>query len=261
MDLVPSSSCSSEELAEVFTRAYEGYAIPFVVDAGQLEFMVRTFDLDLDASRVALRDGRPIGLANLGVRDGVGWIGGVGVVPEARRQGVARVLMEAMHEQARERGIREVWLEVMEENDAAFALYEQLGYRVLRDVEIGALDIELPPGDAREVDAAEAQERVRELRAEPEPWQRSDETLRHYDDLRGLVTDGGAAVWREATGGRALLLQLAGTPEAAEMLLRSLRPHGAVAIFNEPSGGPAARAFATLGGTPALRQREMRLAL
>lgn len=261
MELVPSSRFSPEELAGLFTRGYEGYALPFAVDVPQLEFMVRTFDLDLDASRVAVRDGEPVGLANLGVRDGVGWVGGVGVVASARRQGVGRLLMDALHEQARERGLREVWLEVLEQNEGAFRLYEELGYRVLRDVVIGSLDGELDAGAAREVDATEAHARIRELGAADEPWQRADDTLRHYDDLRGLVTDDGAAVWRAATGDRALLLQLAGTGAAARELLKTLRTYGVVTIFNVPEDDPAAHAFAALGGTVAVRQREMRLGL
>jgi len=259
MELVPSSRFSSEELADVFTRGYEGYVVPFAIDVAQLEFMVRTFDLDLDASRVAVRDGEPVGLANLGVREGVGWIGGVGVVASARRGGVGRALMEAVHEQARERALREVWLEVIEQNDAAFKLYEALGYRVVRDVVIGSIDAELAAGSAREVAVEDALEIVRARRTAPEPWQRADETLRHYDDLRGLALDDGAAVWRAATGGRALLLQLAGSDDNALELLRTMRAHGVVTIFNVPEKDPAAHALAQLGGTVAMKQREMRL--
>ena len=88
-----------------------------------------TFDLDLDASRIAFRDGEPVGLGNLGVRGEDAWIGGVGVVAAARRSGVGEALMGALDEQARERGVRRVWLEVIVENSGAFALYDKLGYR------------------------------------------------------------------------------------------------------------------------------------
>ncbi len=58
------------------------------------------FDLDLDASRIAYRDGEPVGLGNLGLRGEDAWIGGVGVVPSARRSGVGEALMRGLHEQA-----------------------------------------------------------------------------------------------------------------------------------------------------------------
>ena len=60
--------------------------------------MAWLFDFDLDASRVALRDGRQIGLVNLGVRGPDGWIGGMGVVPDERRRGVGEQLMRAVHD-------------------------------------------------------------------------------------------------------------------------------------------------------------------
>ena len=62
------------------------------VDEAAVEFLVRTFDLDLDASLVAVDDGEPVGLVNLGVRGERGWIGGLGVVAEARRRGLGRTL-------------------------------------------------------------------------------------------------------------------------------------------------------------------------
>ncbi len=107
-----------------------------------------------------------MGLVNLGVRSDRGWIGGLGIVPEARRQGFGRALMEAVHEQARSRGIEEISLEVIEGNDAAFRLYENLGYELLRWVEIGSL--EAAPGDAlADEDCEAAHERIRAGTAGP----------------------------------------------------------------------------------------------
>src|SRR5437868_9010494 len=134
--------------------------------------MREAFDLDADASRIAFRDGEAVGLGNLGIRGQDAWIGGVGVVTTARRTGVGETLMRALHEQARERCIRRVWLEVIVENTGAFALYEKLGYRTLRDVEVWSLSAaEDQEPEAHEVSAAEAQARIRELRSGREPWQ------------------------------------------------------------------------------------------
>ncbi|MFL5942255.1 MAG: GNAT family N-acetyltransferase, partial [Gaiellaceae bacterium] len=83
--------------AELFNAAYEGYLVPFHVDVATLEFMDEAFDLDLDASRIAFRDGEPVGLGNLGVRGEDAWIGGVGVVAAARRSGIGETLMRALH--------------------------------------------------------------------------------------------------------------------------------------------------------------------
>lgn len=56
----------------------------------------------------------------------------LGVVPSARRQGLARALLDAGLAEARERRVRSVFLEVAEDNDAARALYQGAGF-----VEVG----------------------------------------------------------------------------------------------------------------------------
>jgi len=242
------------EYTALFNAAYEGYLIPFHIEEGAVAAMIGAFDLDLDASRIAYRDGAAVGLANLGVRGEDAWIGGVGVVPAARRSGVGEALMRALHEQARERGIRRVWLEVIVENTGAFALYEKLGYRTVRDVEVWTLPVSLSErSEAEEVSPDVAHVRIRELRAGRDPWQRADETLAHYDDARGLVTEAGAAVYRQS-GENIQLVQIAGE---AEPLLRALRILGPVSVLNLPEDDPAASAFRTLGATMVVRQHEM----
>ena len=260
IELQPASSLPSTELAALFTRAYEGYMVPVQVDEGALGFLVRTFDLDLDAGLVAFLDGAPSGLVNLGIRGERGWIGGLGVVAEARRQGLGRTLMEAVHEQARARGIREIVLEVIDGNDAAFRLYEELGYEMTRWLEIASLDQE-GSGLEAEDPAEEAHARIRELRTGREPWQRDDETLRHYDNVRGLCTDSGAALFRTGADGRVTIMQFAGDEAAAGSVLGALRGLAPVNLFNVPAGDPLLRASASLGGETVLRQREMTLSL
>jgi ribosomal protein S18 acetylase RimI-like enzyme len=254
------SSLPPAELAALFTRAYEGYAVPVQVDEDALGFLVRTFDLDLDAGLVAFKDGAPAGLVNLGVRGERGWIGGLGVVAGARRHGLGRALMEAVHEQARARGIREIALEVIEGNDAAFHLYEDLGYEMTRWLEIASLD-QAGSGLANEHPAEEAHARIRELRTAREPWQRDDDTLRHYDDLRGLCTETGAALFRTGADGRVTVMQFAGDEPAAGSVLGSLRGLAPVNLFNVPAGDPLLGAASDLDGHTVLRQREMTLSL
>lgn len=244
-----------EARAELFNAAYGDYLVPFHVDAEMLGFMDEAFDIDLDASRVAYREQEAVGLVNLGIRGEDGWIGGLGVVPSARREGLGEALMRAVHEEARARGLRRVWLEVIVENSGAFALYEKLGYRAVREVEVWSLPLSVTEqSDAEDVPAAEAKARIPEQR---EPWQRADGTLAHYADARGLATPGGAAVYR-VLGGNVQLLQIAGE---AEPLLRALRTLGPVSVLNLPADDPAADVLRELGGALAVRQHEMLLEL
>lgn len=259
-DLRPASSLDLERLAGLFTAAYDGYLLPFVVGAEQLRTMIDAFDLDLDASRVAFRDGEAVGLANLGIRGDGGWIGGVGVVTAERRRGLGETLMHAVHDQARERGLREVWLEVMVANDRAIPLYEKLGYGTVRDVDVWSLDAPGGSAAAGEAPWQAAHAVIRERRHDREPWQRADETLANSDGLRGAVAGYAAAVFRVADG-RATLLQIVGDEDALRELLGAIRAHGPVTALNLPADGAASRAFRALGGRHVVRQHEMVLHL
>jgi GNAT superfamily N-acetyltransferase len=246
-------SLSPGERAALFNAAYEGYLLPFHVDEQQLAFMDDAFDLDLDASRIAYRDGAPVGLGNLGLRGEDAWIGGVGVVASERRSGVGEALMRALHHQARDRGVRRIWLEVIVENTGALTLYEKLGYEQVQDVEVWTLPGAEGELAGREVPAAEVRAHLPERH---EPWQRADGTLRHYDDVRGLVTDTGAMLFcvRSSTQ----LQQYTGDPEP---LLLALRTFGDVYALNLPVDDPAASVLRELGGSVIVRQHEMRLEL
>lgn len=253
LELRSSRSLSTAERAELFSAAYEGYVMPFHLDETQLAFMERSFDVDLDASRIAFRDGEPVGLANLAVRYDEGWIAGVGLISPARRAGLGETLMRAVHEEARSRGLRRLWLEVIVENTGAFALYEKLGYELVQDVELWTLPRVDGAQEGREVPPEEAKAQIAEKH---EPWQRADGTLAHYDDVRGLVTDDGAMLF--CVRSSAQLQQYAGEPEP---LIRALRTFGDVSVLNLPAEDPAAAVLRELGGTVTVRQHEMVLQL
>jgi GNAT superfamily N-acetyltransferase len=253
LELHPARSLSVGERAELFTAAYEGYLMPMHIDEAALAWMQEKFDFDLDGSRIAYRDGEPVGLANLAIRERDAWIGGIGVITAARRTGVGEALMRAVHEEARSRGVERVWLEVIIENIGAFALYEKLGYELVQDVEVWTLPAADGEHAGREVPAAEAKAQLPERH---EPWQRADGTLAHYDDVRALVTDTGAMLF--CVRSSAQLQQYAGEPEP---LIRALRSFGDVHILNLPADDPAADVLRELGGSVTVRQHEMLLEL
>jgi ribosomal protein S18 acetylase RimI-like enzyme len=255
VELRPASSLDLPELAHVFNASYEGYLLPFHIDEATLRFMVEAYDIDLDASRVAFRDGDAVGLANLAVRGEDGWVGGVGVMPSARRGGIGETLMRALHDEAQERGLRRVWLEVIEANEQAFLLYEKLGYTVTRELEVWSLAGEQEPGAAEQLSLEVASTLLPDER---EPWQRADESVANQRDVQAVGTERGAAVFR-VVNGNVSVLQIGGGD--LEDALRSLRAYGPVSALNLPRGGAAAQAFEALGGTMVVRQRELVLSL
>ncbi len=258
------------ELAELFNRAYEGYEVPLHVDAGTLAFMEETFDLVPARSRVAWSGTEPVGVAMLGVRAERGWVGGMGVTAAARRRGVGEQLMRSLIEQARLAGVSRLMLEVLEHNTSARALYEKLGFRVVRRLEVHAWD-----GAPRErtliaeaCDPRAARRRIAAAREEREPWQRDDDTLARLDvstpALRAVTTPGGDAVYRVAEG-RASVLQMHATSEtSAGVLLDTLRARDGVSVvryLNVPERDLAAAALRARGSVCSVAQFEMALAL
>jgi ribosomal protein S18 acetylase RimI-like enzyme len=255
-----------DALAQLFNDAYEGYPVPMHVDAGAMAFMLEAMDLAPERSRVARRAGAPVGVAMLGVRGTRGWVGGMGVVATARRGGVGRRLMQALIEQARAAGVRDLFLEVLEQNVSARALYEELGFRAIRRLEVWTWTGEPAAGGERAeaCDPREARRRIASARTSPEPWQRADETVDRLDvstpALRAVTARGGDAVYR-VTNGRASVLQMFadGGPSAGALLdtIRSREGVTLLRYLNVPSTDPASAALAARAAVCDAAQTEM----
>jgi len=280
LELRPTATLAREEHAALFTRCYEGYFVPIHVDVEALEASVRLWDLDLDASRVLLRDGEPLGLAMLGVRGTRGWVGGMGVVPEWRGVGLGVILMEAVLAEARRLGLRTVDLEVLEPNRAAERVYRGLGFVQRRWLTIWERTADAPPAtrgpDAPvavplavgECLAAHARAHV-----QPAPWQRDLPALeRSADrlDAVGLPGPNGPAayvLYRQAPETLRLMdvgRQPGADPDALEACLGALatrHPGSPWLLVNLPEGHPAEEALRSAGAVVEMRQREMCLSL
>lgn len=269
-NLTPATELDRDRLVALVNEVYADYAVPLRVDAGTLAFMQEAFDIAPEASRVAWREGRPVGLAFLGIRGDHGWVGGMGVIPAERRKGVGERLMRELLEAARAAGVRELRLEVLEQNRPARTLYEKLGFRVVRRLEVWCWGGTPPPLKrvAQAGDPRAARRRITAARREPEPWQRADETLDRLDvstpALRAVSTDEGDAIYR-VTDGRASVLQLHASGEAAAgELLDTIRTRPGITqlrFLNVPASDPASAALRARGATCEVTQVEMSLAL
>ncbi len=259
----PASDWSHAELAEIFNAGYEGYFTPFTLDEAAFRFMSTTFDDDLDASRVLVVDGEPVGICKLAIRGDRGWISGIGIAVPHRGKGLGETLLRAAIDEARSRGVRELWLEVLTPNEPAIRLYEKLGFRTVRELEVWTL-AELAPGDgtAQPVPSEQAQARIRRERTEREPWQRADESVAHYEGVEALGSDRGAILFKRTDDRVSLLQGTAADEHAARGLLQSLPPEVTTLHWlNGPEGDPFNAAISSLGGTCTWRQHEMVLDL
>jgi GNAT superfamily N-acetyltransferase len=260
----------TDALVALLNEVYSDYAVPMRIEAGTLAFMVESFDLVLDDSPVVWRDDRPAGVALLGLRGDQAWVGGMGVVPAARRGKLGERLMSALIAAARARGARTLWLEVLDSNRPARALYEKLGFRETRRLEVWSW-AGTPPAGAKLAEACApraARARIAAARRELEPWQRADATVDRLDvstpALRAVTLASGDAVYR-VTEGRASVLQLHARDErSAGILLDTIRTRTGVSslrFLNLPAGSPASAALRSRGATCEVTQSEMSLAL
>ena len=78
------------------------------------------------------RDGELVAYAVFGYDGDAFHLMNLAVVPEARRRGVARVLVDDFLAEAAAQGAGDAWLEVSVENEAALALYREYGFEDVR---------------------------------------------------------------------------------------------------------------------------------
>lgn len=306
VSIVPASMHSMAALAELFNRGYTGYSVPITLTADSFSLFARACDLDLDASRVLATEAGPAAFAMLAIRNdhratgghhaARGWIGGMGVAPEARGQGLGQMAMDAVLGVARDRGLDHVDLEVLDDNVHASRIYERLGFRDVRRFETWFLAAKPHSADepasagvrtestidrpAIETDRREATSVTRipvesclaipRLPSDEPAWQRDvrgNPSARGALDAIGVPGPSGPEVWmvfRGAAAGIQIVdIGLApGVPEAmmdgVVGRLMSEHPGAGVMLLNLPVGDPAGRSLERHGFARRWPQREMR---
>lgn len=270
MSLVFADTLAPSALAGLFNAGFSDYLVPLQLDEAALREHVRVHDIDLAASPVATEPDAAA-FALLGVRGPDAWIGGMATAPPHRRRGLGRRVLVAALEAAAQRGCETVWLEVVDANAAAIALYRDLGFAPVRDLDVWSLEPqpEQPPA-SRPVDAPAAQAWIAADRSGREPWQRADATLARLGEggvpLEALIVERGGAVVGAAVhrteGTSVAVLQIAADDDAAAAAALLASAGGrAVHLANTPSDGGCARVLAGRGARLVARQHEMRLAL
>ena len=175
----PAISFSLSELADLFTRSFEGYFVPINLDEITLHTMLRRGGVDLSESRVFLNEGQPIGLAMIARRGWTSRLAAMGIVTESRHSGVGTWAMQNLMQEARARGDREMVLEVIEQNTAGIKLYQKVGFKTVR--RLVGFKLEHPqvePGaELEEIDIRELAHLVTLHGGKDWPWQLSGESI------------------------------------------------------------------------------------
>jgi GNAT superfamily N-acetyltransferase len=132
LDTRPASNYPTPDLLQLMNLSFEGYVVPVRFEHTQFLTMLRKDNVDLDASRVLLADGKPSGIALIARRGWSSRLAAMGLAKETRSKKAGSWLMESLIREARERGDRRMSLEVIERNEAGVRLYKRHGFQVIR---------------------------------------------------------------------------------------------------------------------------------
>ncbi|MCB9004151.1 MAG: GNAT family N-acetyltransferase [Ardenticatenaceae bacterium] len=214
MELITADKFTSEELTEAYNQTRVDYLVPMPMNVARLREYVQTYDVALQHSFVAQKEGVTMGLGMLGVREDRTWITRLGVLPSGRRQGTGRVLMEGLLNRSAELGINTTWLEVIKGNKPAHTLFNKFGFVETREL----LVARRPPNPLTDNTFSQKIKRVTFLdheeaiillshRQEKPNWLNQTESLQNVRNLSALLVEmhNGGRGWVTYHGG---LLQL-----------------------------------------------------
>jgi ribosomal protein S18 acetylase RimI-like enzyme len=128
--LIPATQYTFEQLVDIYNQTRIDYMVPMPMNAARLVEYVKTYDVSLEHSLVAtLTNGEMLGVIMLGVRQSRVWITRLGVIPNTRRLGIGRALLNGVLEQAQKLSIKFCMLEVIKNNIPAHQMFLKFGFR------------------------------------------------------------------------------------------------------------------------------------
>ena len=279
--LIPADTADWNLLTEAQNQGFSDCsAVPFHTTVCQLQELLEAWDVDLSGSVLALtKEERPVGIGWLGVREARGWIGGFAVIPEWRRQGIGRAMLNWLIKAAQQRHLNFVTLEVSEENRPAIALYQASGFRIQRELlswerspEMGTLPV--PPMKAERASPQALLSYFNAWHFEPPCWQQEPKSLQaRLKRCAGwVIAYAGEPVAYALTSAHGQQLEIIDTgaapdPEVLSLMrallqsLQLLHMDYTLTLSNIPANDPLNRVLAALGFQVTLRLYEMRLDL
>ncbi|MDD2922763.1 MAG: GNAT family N-acetyltransferase [Anaerolineales bacterium] len=191
ISLIPASRFSFEQLAAIYNRTRVDYMVPMPMNAARLAAYVEIYDVKLEHSLVAVaQDGEALGVAMLGARQDRAWITRLGVIPNTRRGGVGKALMNGLLERAERLGLDFSMLEVIKHNTPAHQLFLKLKFYEVGELLILRRAPHVPPpnpivADAQRLERMDALVLVGHDRG-AQPWTNQSESLSNAHDVSGL---------------------------------------------------------------------------
>lgn len=270
MRIEPASALTLDELTALWNRGYAGYFVPLDYTPERMQRHVAAGSIALEHSVVLSSDRERVALSLLGIRGTRAWIGGFGVAPEWRRQGLAARLMDVQLNVADHLPLHAIQLEVLVQNWAR-TVYERAGFAITR--RLGVFSGAIPHGGTHQVVAEvpldTAATYLDSLHGSVEPsWQREGASLAAFPagSVRSYVLGSqrqplGALVCQAMPGAPLRVHDVAGAEDAVHALLSHATATLAtpeMLLVNEPDGTPTQRLLLRIGVAEVQAQWEMR---
>ena len=276
IDLVPASQFTFAELTAAYNQTRIDYIVPMPMSVDRLREYVANYDVNLDASAVALDDDQMLGLAMLGVRPGHTWTTRLGLLPASRGYGVGQQLMEYLIAQSQALHVSHTILEVIKNNVPAHHLFTKLGFEETRELLVlrrppGPVTFSVPPYEAQFLESEDAMAFLERRRSQPS-WLDESFSLRNAGRMVGVEVRLKSGGWgwllfqhNLFQFGRLVLQPEEGDLEAvARALLHALYsryPRHDTKFENLPAADPYWPVFQEFGFVVSFQRIEMRLDL
>jgi ribosomal protein S18 acetylase RimI-like enzyme len=127
------------ELYETFLAAFADYIVPIKITREEFAMKFKREGVEPTFCAGAYQEQQLVGFIMTGLGEWQGkptaYNAGTGVLPAHRGHGLTRQLYQFMLPKLRESGIEQCLLEVIQENDAAFKVYQSIGFQVTRSLD------------------------------------------------------------------------------------------------------------------------------
>ena len=120
------------ESLQVLNLGFSDYLVPIQLDLNRFSTMIRGDGIDLNASKVVIKDQEAVGVGLIARRGWSSRLAGMAVIPEARSMGVGKWLIKNLIDESKERGEQRMELEVIVANEPAVKLYEGFRFQKIR---------------------------------------------------------------------------------------------------------------------------------
>lgn len=196
------SGTGLDELTEAWNRCWQGYYYDMRFAPANMKLWLELGQVDLNCSLALFHSGKVIGFSLLSKSESEGWIAGTSIEPFYRGRKLFAPLMQAQLDLARKSGFQCIYLEVLEQN-FAYRVYKAVGFQEIRRLKVyraketqtsfwRELERIYIPGFFR-AGSLDDYFAVRADYAFHPPWQRRENYLRRYGNLKALVNRQGTA--------------------------------------------------------------------